>query len=435
MHSTKSEKFEFVEVLEQVRASARQLVALQGPADEPAVEKAIANIYARINLAAPKIIWLDSAAKFRQRWRLLDLVHQRNLSSSTSKQQEFDKELARCRRNKSFNKMWLQIAGGSQEPSQTAVGYSINSQLVAMLLKKLSPQLSELFESLYGEVGKTQCEREVQKTLLRHTQLMQSILDTVGIEPRLSQQWDFTVAVRKLSEILNGPESFEPKEDSVLRENEQIHTGNLWGLWDLYWLSCFSVDIFSKDLVESQSVWNELQDWLKLLTGGMAFRFYEKYCFAYRLPIRATYDQELLLHNESKSAMEFADGAKIFAWHGTILPESLFMQRRLLTPFIINLERNIEIRRIKIEMYGWEKYLRKSKASIIDKSDRGILYSMPIRNDDPIVAVEVLNSTAEPDGSHKRYLLRVPPKTKTVTAAIAWTFYMSEGEYCPVIET
>jgi uncharacterized protein DUF6745 len=49
--------------------------------------------------------------------------------------------------------------------------------------------------------------------------------------------------------------------------------------------------------------------------------------------------------------------------------------------------------------------------------------------------VEVRNSTPEPDGSHKRYWLRVPPEVHTAREAVAWTFGLSADSYQPVIET
>jgi hypothetical protein len=36
--------------------------------------------------------------------------------------------------------------------------------------------------------------------------------------------------------------------------------------------------------------------------------------------------------------------------------------------------------------------------------------------------VEVVNATAEPDGSYRRYLLRVPPTACTARQAVGWTF-------------
>ena len=36
--------------------------------------------------------------------------------------------------------------------------------------------------------------------------------------------------------------------------------------------------------------------------------------------------------------------------------------------------------------------------------------------------MEVVNATAEPDGSHRRYFLRVPPTARTAREAVGWTF-------------
>ena len=51
------------------------------------------------------------------------------------------------------------------------------------------------------------------------------------------------------------------------------------------------------------------------------------------------------------------------------------------------------------------------------------------------MAVRVINSTPEPDGSFKRYLLRVPPDITTAKAAVAWTFGKKPDEYLPGVQT
>lgn len=55
--------------------------------------------------------------------------------------------------------------------------------------------------------------------------------------------------------------------------------------------------------------------------------------------------------------------------------------------------------------------------------------------EEPVVVVEVVNSTPEPDGSHRTYFLRVPPTMRTATAAVAWTFGPHERLYGPARET
>jgi hypothetical protein len=65
----------------------------------------------------------------------------------------------------------------------------------------------------------------------------------------------------------------------------------------------------------------------------------------------------------------------------------------------------------------------------------GTLYRRDIPGDEPIVILEVINSTAEPDGSWKRYWLRVPPQMQTAHEASAWTIDMLAKDYAPTIET
>ena len=44
-------------------------------------------------------------------------------------------------------------------------------------------------------------------------------------------------------------------------------------------------------------------------------------------------------------------------------------------------------------------------------------------------AVEVVNGTAESDGSRKRYFLRVPSRMRTPREAVAWTYGLTAEQY------
>ncbi len=65
----------------------------------------------------------------------------------------------------------------------------------------------------------------------------------------------------------------------------------------------------------------------------------------------------------------------------------------------------------------------------------GTLWRRDVKGDEPIVILEVVNSTREPDGSFKHYWLRVPPNMKTAHEALAWTFDIEPAKYAPLIET
>jgi len=67
---------------------------------------------------------------------------------------------------------------------------------------------------------------------------------------------------------------------------------------------------------------------------------------------------------------------------------------------------------------------------VIAKDEYGELLSWGDRN-----AVKVINSSPEPDGSFKTYILRVPPDIKTPREAIAWSFGMRAHEYQPKVMT
>ena len=102
---------------------------------------------------------------------------------------------------------------------------------------------------------------------------------------------------------------------------------------------------------------------------------------------------------------------------------------------IMSEEANAEVRRVMIERLGNEKFLKLAGAKSIHQDRCGNLYRIELPGDEPLVAVEVVNSTPEPDGHFKRYFLRVPPNITRAKDAVAWTFAMKPEDYLPMIET
>jgi hypothetical protein len=91
--------------------------------------------------------------------------------------------------------------------------------------------------------------------------------------------------------------------------------------------------------------------------------------------------------------------------------------------------RNAEVRRLALDYMGAEAFLRSANATRAAQDDFGTLWRTTITIDgEPYVAVEVVNATAEPDGSHRHYFLRVPPDSRTAREAVAWTFGFDNAE-------
>ena len=97
----------------------------------------------------------------------------------------------------------------------------------------------------------------------------------------------------------------------------------------------------------------------------------------------------------------------------------------------IDAEENTEIpTRHGRERYGPDRFVRDSRAQAIDHDERwGTLYRREIAGDEPLLMIEVVNRSPESDGTFRRYMLRVPPATKTALEAVAWTFDMQTAEY------
>jgi hypothetical protein len=120
------------------------------------------------------------------------------------------------------------------------------------------------------------------------------------------------------------------------------------------------------------------------------------------------------LHCADGPAVTWADGWGLYAIHGVQVP---FKQRHIIdhpeqiTLEEINTEANAEIRRIMVERYGYERYLRESDAKLIDSAptDHPLagLRTAKLWGIGDIVMLDVLNSTPEPDGTTKRYVIPV----------------------------
>ena len=138
--------------------------------------------------------------------------------------------------------------------------------------------------------------------------------------------------------------------------------------------------------------------------------------------------------------MAWSDGFEIYAWHGVVVDRSLVIEPERITIAAIDGERNVERRRVMIERFGVERLIREGGAKLVDEDETGRLWrrDLPLVNwtrDEPVVMVEVVNATPEPDGSRKTYFLRVPPNTFWARSAVAWTFGLGSIDYHPTIES
>jgi hypothetical protein len=162
---------------------------------------------------------------------------------------------------------------------------------------------------------------------------------------------------------------------------------------------------------------------------------YENICFVTGRPVELHRDNRGRLHNEEGMAIRYSDGWGFYAWHGILVPEYVVMLPQPIDLEMIHSEPNVEVRRVLVERFGLDNYLKNGSVKKIHQDQCGTLYSMNLRGDEPIFVVHVINSTPEPDGTYKEYFLRVPPSMMRAREAVAWTFGLSEEEYFPLTQT
>lgn len=134
-------------------------------------------------------------------------------------------------------------------------------------------------------------------------------------------------------------------------------------------------------------------------------------------------------------ALAYGDGFALHAWRGMPVPAAFLAELSSLTPERIRAEENAELRRVMLEYYGYDRYLTESGAEPVHRDEAGVLWRIALDGDEDVVMVEVVNSTPEPDGTHRTYWLRVPPATRTARDGVAWTFGLEGAAYAPVRQT
>ena len=208
----------------------------------------------------------------------------------------------------------------------------------------------------------------------------------------------------------------------------------IYGQHEAYWLSFY--DVFINNGLP------ELYDKLKGLymcskECGWILA-YEEVCFVSEKPTSLHLDDRGRLHNLNGPACAWSDGYSIYSINGVRLNETnsfIVTDKSKINPSTIMAESNAEVRRVMINVYGQDKFIKNGDSKLIHTDEFGKLWKKDIEGDEAIVMVEVLNSSPEPDGTFKTYFIRVKPDVKTAHEAVASTFKRTSEQYHPIKQT
>jgi hypothetical protein len=126
------------------------------------------------------------------------------------------------------------------------------------------------------------------------------------------------------------------------------------------------------------------------------------------------------LHRLTGPALAWPDGFGTCRVHGTWVPRRIIEQPQTLTVRDIELQRNAEVRRALLQIYGFPRYITDAQCEVLDAVSgdhpvRGLAGARLLRKvlpgePEPLVYLAMRNSTPEPDGTYREYLERIDPK-------------------------
>lgn len=169
--------------------------------------------------------------------------------------------------------------------------------------------------------------------------------------------------------------------------------------------------------------------------GTFAF---ENYLAIVEPPIEIHYDLQLVQHNEDGPTVTWADGYKNYFWNGVDVNQRLIEQAYTIDYEYITTETNAERRRAIQEKLSSRTFanllgLVKLDENVDLQNNKQALYRT--KEFDSIAQDYLYFAQVVCPSSFREYFLCVPPHTKTVSDAVAWTFGKNSTNYKPSIET
>ena len=215
------------------------------------------------------------------------------------------------------------------------------SQLYNQLDSQLSSQLdSQLSSQLYRQL---------------HSQLSSQLYSQLGSQ--LYSQLYSQLSSQLRSQLYR---QLHSQLESQVDENIKLQKpfiGIFYRCWSCFYAGAKILGVeFSDEQLELFTDWNEKAScWIAC----------DNLCIVSQNPIIIHW-QNRELHNESGMSVEYADGWGIYSINGVAVDEQIVMRPESQTIEQIRWEKNEEVKRIRIERYGWENFMRKVNAEAID---------------------------------------------------------------------
>ena len=335
------------------------------------------------------------------------------------------------RRSGTWDQIWEQFSTHCESRLDSRIGPSLWVRLESRLRSALWEQLrSRIWQPLHGKLNE-QFRRPVRPALGTdlEPQAIQYGDDPRDLRQRLVDIRYQEAHLQRMKIYISMP-GLEVVPRDVTADIWEHCMGPWWCASAAFYEFCARIGV-SYALQQKQF----LRLWLDQCRHTHWWFEYDGIVFVSNRPAVLRVDSAGRLHNERGAALDYGDGFRLSAIHGVRVDEDDVRHPERITVYRIEKERNLEVRRVLTSLYGHARYLKDSGATVVHQDERGKLWQKRREGDTDLLMVEVTNSTPEPNGTARSYMLRVPPDMKTAAEAVAWTFGMRSDDYHPSVET
>ena len=140
-------------------------------------------------------------------------------------------------------------------------------------------------------------------------------------------------------------------------------------------------------------------------------------------------DRDGHLHASDGPALDWNRTTPFYMWHGEQVTRKAVGPVEELRIWDFGNERNHHARDLMLEKYGLDRYCRDA-GKRVQQDETGTLWRAGA-----IWAVEVVNGTPEPDGTYRRFFLRVPATVRTAREGVAWSYGLRRRDYRIAVRT
>ncbi len=423
----------------------RTLQASTERVDRDRAERALSALYLERGLKAPEFIWADDPVQAATAWHIVALGREpvRNLYANGDTGTGNRRDWHRLRDPFGLEPAWVYRA--TQRAQELAPGnrsgrFRFDASYAADG-RRMKWQLEEL---LLRAVPRGRVPRPDAATVLGRTPRLEMLSRLV-----IGDRW------RELSELL-GPDRLV---DVAVRAAQEAAVELLDGRYSLASaMRSLTYPALDREIlvmgalseVMGVALWRQLDERderthmverrLELARTGVAFMAFEGVAIMLDRPTTVSFDDAGRLHSDDGPALRYPGGTELWFDHGVEVPSYVITDPASITVERIDAEANAEVRRVMTERFGPERLVREGGAELVDEDETGRLWRRSFpgarwNRPEPLVMVEVRNSTPEPDGSVRMYFLRVPPTIASARAAVAWTFGLEHTAYEPAVET